>query len=64
MKEKVVGATTLIEFLGFLIDTSVMEIRLPQEKLQRVKSMLHTWKRRRSCTKRELLSMINMPAQW
>ena len=58
MKEKVVGATTLIEFLGFLIDTSVMEIRLPQEKLQRVKSMLQSWKRRRSCTKRELLSMI------
>ena len=26
MKEKVVGATTLIEFLGFLIDTRAMEI--------------------------------------
>ena len=52
------GATTLIEFLGFLIDTRAMEIRLPQEKLRRIKSMLHTWKRRRSCTKRELLSMI------
>ena len=33
MKEKVVGATTLIEILGFLIVTRAMEIRLPQEKL-------------------------------
>ena len=58
MKEKVVEATTLIEFLGFLIDTRAMEIRLPLEKLRRVKAMLHAWKWRKSCTKRELLSMI------
>ena len=35
-----------------------MKIRLPQEKLRRVKPMLHAWKQR-SCTKRELLSMTS-----
>ena len=34
-----------------------MEIRLPEEKLQRLKSLLRTWLPRKSCTKRELLSL-------
>lgn len=51
MKENVVGAMTLVDFLGFLIDTTVMEIQLPSEvhaswvevekKLQEVRASFH-----------------------
>ena len=53
------------EVLGFpvmsekvVIDTAAMEIRLPEEKLHHLKSLLRAWISRRSCTKRELLSLI------
>ena len=58
MSEKVVGPSTVLEFLGFVIDTAAMEIRLPEEKLLHLKSLLRAWISRRSCTKRELLSLI------
>ena len=58
MSEKVVSPSTVIDFLGFVIDTLAMEIRLPHEKLSRMKLMIRTWRYRRSCTKRELLSLI------
>lgn len=58
MAEKVVGPSTVIDFLGFLIDTTAMEIRLPEEKLRRLKHLIQAWRPRKSCTKRELLSLI------
>lgn len=58
MTEKVFGHSTVLEFLGFLINTVAMEIRLPEEKLQHTKSLLRTWLTRKSCTKRELLLLI------
>ena len=58
MAEKVVGPSTTIRFLGFLIDSVAMEIRLPEEKLSRLKQMIQVWRPRKSCTKRELLSLI------
>ena len=58
MTEKVFGPSTILEFLGFIIDTMSMEIRLPEEKLQHLKSLLQTWVAKKSCTKRELLSLI------
>ena len=33
MPDKVVGLATIIDFLGFIVDTLAMEIRLPDEKL-------------------------------
>ena len=32
MQEKVLGPATVLDFLGFIIDTVSMEIRLPEEK--------------------------------
>ena len=58
MSEKVVGATEKIDFLGFVLDTEALEIRLPEEKLWRIRRTLHAWRDRRSCSKRKLLSMI------
>ena len=42
MSEKVVGPSTLIDFLCFVIDTLAMEIRLPDEKLSRMKLMIRS----------------------
>ena len=58
MAEKVVAPTTVIDFLGVVIDTTRMEIRLPEEKLVRLKAMINLWQSRKSCTKRKLLSHI------
>ena len=35
-----------------------MELRLPQEKLHRQKDLIQGWKERKSCSKRELQSLI------
>ena len=56
--QKLEGPATAISFLGILIDTQQMELRLPEEKLSRLKGMISKWKGRKSCRKRELLSLI------
>ena len=58
MSEKVFGPSTQMEFLGFVLDTAAMEIRLPKEKLHHLKSLVWVWIPRKSCYKRELLSLI------
>ena len=55
---KIVGPTTRLVFLGIEFDTIAMEARLPAEKLSRLRSSIHTWQGRKSCTKQELLSLI------
>ena len=58
MSEKVFGPSTSLEFLGFLVDSIAMEIRLPEAKLHQLKHILQSWVSRKSCSKRELLSLI------
>ncbi len=55
---KTEGPATTLTFLGIELDAVSMEIRLPQEKLQRLKVEITKWKNRKSCTKKELLSLI------
>lgn len=55
---KTEGPGTVLIFLGIELDTTAMEIRLPKEKLERLKGEVAEWHRRKSCTKRELLSLI------
>ena len=55
---KIEGPATTLTFLGIQIDTVAMEIRLPQDKLSHLMTMLTEWKTRKRCTKRELLSLI------
>ena len=45
-------------FLGILLDTTNLELRLPDDKLQRLRQLIQVWKGKRSCTKRDLLSLI------
>ena len=40
------------------IDTDKLEIRLPPDKLARLKAALQNWRSRKACKKRELLSLI------
>ena len=55
---KLEGPGTAISFLGILIDTQQKELRLPEEKLSRLKGMISKWKGWKGCQKRELLSLI------
>ena len=56
--EKVEGPAVVLVFLGILLDTVRMEMRLPPEKLARLKTMVAEWLGRKKATKRQLLSLI------
>ena len=63
--EKMQGLCTTLTFLGIEIDTVLMQLRLPTEKLQSLLRLLNSWllptknhTARRSGTKRDLLSLV------
>ena len=58
--EKTEGPSSTITFLGITIDTVKGELRLPAEKLTRLIHTVSDWLARRSCTRRELESLIGV----
>ena len=56
--EKCEGPQTCLEYLGFELDTIKGEIRLTEEKLQRLETLLQSWEGKKSCTKHKLDSLI------
>ena len=54
------GPTTCMVFLGIEIDTVTAELRLPTEKLQRLRSLLKDWGDRKTCQRNELESLIGL----
>ena len=58
--EKLEGPTTCLMFLGIEVDTKAMELRLPEKKLKTLATTIKEWYGRKSCTKRELLSLIGL----
>ena len=52
---KTEGPSTCLVFLGIEID-----LRLPEDKLGRLQSLLHQWGSRKVCTRKELESLIGM----
>ena len=56
--QKLEGPATILVFLGILLDTQRMEMRLPEDKLKELKSLITKWLSRKSGKKRELLSLI------
>ena len=56
--EKCEGPTTRIVFLGIEIDSERLEMRLPTDKLERLKETIRSWRGCKACSKRELLSLI------
>ena len=57
---KTEGPSTCLVFLGIEIDTISGELRLPQDKLQRLQSLLSQWGDKRACSRKELESLIGM----
>lgn len=54
-EEKSAGLATI---LGIELDTDDLTLRLPKEKLDRIIALLADWSNMRSCTKKELQSLI------
>jgi hypothetical protein len=57
---KVFTPSTTMEFLGIIIDTSNMELRMSEERLEDIIQELNSWKRRGSGIKRDLLSLLGI----
>ena len=57
-QKKLKGPSSCLEFLGLQLKSDAGTICLPQAKLQQLCRMVSDWLGRRSCTKRELLSLI------
>lgn len=58
--EKTEGPSTTLIFLGIELDTVNMEARLPEEKIVKIRNALHSAKRRKKMTLRELQSLIGL----
>ena len=56
--EKQEGPTTCLTFLGIELDTESFTLRLPQDKLTRLKSMLQRWVKLKCCRKKDLQSLV------
>ena len=54
------GPTKCLVFLGIEIDTVAGELRLPEEKLSRLMSLLQEWGSKKSCQRKELDSLIGL----
>ena len=54
------GPASTLSFLGIELDSVAMEIRLPPEKLTRLREEIATWRARKKCKKRELFSLIGL----
>lgn len=48
------GPSEVITFLGIEIDSTNMEVRLPQDKLGELKATLKRWRGMKSCRRRDL----------
>ncbi|XP_033745627.1 uncharacterized protein LOC117331141 [Pecten maximus] len=57
-KHKTCGLSTVMEYLGIVLDSGKMEARLPMDKLVRISELLNSFQHRHSCTKRELLQRL------
>jgi len=55
---KTEGPTTCLEYLGIILDSHHMEARLPLEKVKRILAACEHFAGKKTCTKRELLSLL------
>ena len=55
---KTAGPTTCLTFLGIEIDSAALELRLPQEKLRKLKDMLIEWQFKKVCSREQLESLL------
>ena len=62
-EEKTKGPATEIILLGIELDSVNLQLRLPQEKLKKLKKLLSSWRKRNGCKKRELESLAGHLSQ-
>ena len=55
---KTEGPCSTIKFLGIEFDSQALEIRLPEDKLEKLRSLLGHWKGRETGKKGDLVSLI------
>lgn len=58
--DKITGPNQCIKYLGLEISSLDMQIRLPQDKLLRLKEELHKFLEKKSASKRQLLSLCGL----
>lgn len=58
LEKKTKGPCTEMEYMGIILDSVKMEARIPPEKIERIFFLIGNLKSKRSCTKRELLSIL------
>ena len=56
--DKCEGPATTLPILGIEVDSIAMQLRLPAQKLERLNQSIREWRGRKSCKKRELLSLL------
>ena len=55
---KTEGPATAVTFLGILVDTVKFQLRLPPEKIDRLRALVQSWCLKQSCTRKELESFV------
>ena len=45
------GPDTVLPVLGITVDTVCMELRLPDDKLSKLKALVSVWRNKKSCSK-------------
>ena len=55
---KVKGPSTVLEFLGIVIDTNRMELRISEERLCNILDELENWRGKKRGKKRDILSLV------
>ena len=59
-QEKTVGPASVLQFAGITLDSVKQEARLPDEKLQKCRMLLHAFYRRRKVSLKELQSLLGL----
>ena len=54
---KTEGPVTKITLLGIELDSELLQLRLPRDKLDKLRQLVAKWRERKGCTKRELKSL-------
>ena len=57
-KDKCQGPCTCLAYLGFELDSILMQVRLPAQTLAQLIALLESWEGKKACTKHELDSLI------
>ena len=58
MPKEVGPPGTIVTCLGVLVDTETATISIPPEKLQEICNTVQEWSGRKSCSKRQLQSLL------